>query len=171
MSSVRIEANLSVGFIAKRAGVNVSTLHFYEQKGLIRSWRNQGNQRRFKPDVLRRIAVIKAGQKMGISLEAIKETLSTLPNNRTPDKKDWALMSTHWQQQLDEKIAYMTRVRDLVDGCIGCGCLSMSSCPMYNPDDMLSNVGEGALYIDAPETAKTAKLCYDNQNKIGTTTE
>lgn len=169
MSSMRSEANLSVGFIAKRAGVNVSTLHFYEQKGLIRSWRNQGNQRRFKPDVLRRIAVIKAGQRMGISLEAIKDTLSTLPDNRTPDKHDWAVMSAKWQAQLDEKIAYMTRVRDLVDGCIGCGCLSMTSCPMYNPEDILATAGEGALYLDAPEKAKTTKLCYDEQNKIGTT--
>lgn len=163
-----LEANLSVGQVAKRAAVAVSALHFYEQKGLIRSWRNSGNQRRYKPDVLRRVAVIKAAQKMGITLEEIKITLSTLPENRTPTKKDWALMSTKWQAQLDERIAYMQHVRDLVDGCIGCGCLSMTSCPMYNPDDIMATAGDGAIYLEAPDKALATKLCYDSENKIGT---
>ncbi|MFY8274666.1 redox-sensitive transcriptional activator SoxR [Pseudoalteromonas sp. SSDWG2] len=146
-----LEANLSVGTVAKRANVAISALHFYEKKGLIRSWRNQGNQRRYKRDVLRRIAVIKAAQKMGITLEEIKETLGKLPEKRTPTKQDWELMSRHWQRQLDEKIAYMQRVRDYVDGCIGCGCLSMTKCPMYNPEDTLANVDKGAVLLEHPD--------------------
>ncbi|WP_462159673.1 redox-sensitive transcriptional activator SoxR [Pseudoalteromonas sp. GB56] len=146
-----LEANLSVGTVAKRADVAVSALHFYEKKGLIRSWRNEGNQRRYKRDVLRRIAVIKAAQKMGITLEEIKETLSSLPDNRTPTKADWETLSRQWQQQLDEKIAYMQRVRDYVNGCIGCGCLSMQRCPIYNPEDKLASVDNGAVLLDHPE--------------------
>ena len=142
------EANLSVGYIAKRSDVAVSALHFYEKKGLIKSWRNNGNQRRYKPDVLRRIAVIKAAQKMGINLTDIKHTLDTLPLQRTPTKSDWAALSRLWQKQLDEKIAYMQHVRDKVDGCIGCGCLSMKHCPLYNPDDILSERGKGAVLLN-----------------------
>ncbi len=145
------EANLSVGYIAKRSGVKVSTLHFYETKGLIRSWRNQGNQRRYKRDVLRRIAVIKAAQKMGIGLDDIRRTLSTLPEERTPTKKDWSELSRRWQRQLDERIAYMQRLRELVDGCIGCGCLSMENCPIYNPQDALAEKHNGAVILDHPE--------------------
>ncbi|TMO56844.1 redox-sensitive transcriptional activator SoxR [Pseudoalteromonas aurantia] len=142
------DANLAVGYVAKRSDVNVSTLHFYETKGLIRSWRNNGNQRRYKPDVLRRIAVIKAAQKMGVTLEEIKLTLDTLPENRTPNKNDWARLSTQWQAQLDEKIAYMQRLRERVEGCIGCGCLSMSSCPLYNPNDILGETHSGAVLLE-----------------------
>jgi len=142
------EAALSVGYVAKRCGVKVSTLHFYEHKGLIRSWRNQGNQRRYKRDVLRRIAVIKAAQKIGVSLENIKQTLSALPNERTPDKKDWALLSKNWQKQLDQQIAYMQKLRDSLEGCIGCGCLSMKNCPIYNKDDVLAAQGPGPVLLD-----------------------
>jgi MerR family redox-sensitive transcriptional activator SoxR len=142
------EANLTVGYIAKRSDVKVSTLHFYETKGLIRSWRNSGNQRRYKPDVLRRIAVIKAAQKMGVTLDEIKITLESLPLNRTPNKNDWAKLSAQWQAQLDEKIAYMQRLRDKVEGCIGCGCLSMASCPLYNPNDILGKKLTGAVLLE-----------------------
>ncbi|MCF6440536.1 redox-sensitive transcriptional activator SoxR [Pseudoalteromonas luteoviolacea] len=155
--TTRDEPRLSVGQVAKRADVAVSALHFYETKGLIRSWRNAGNQRRYKKDVLRRIAVIKAAQKMGISLLEIQETLSKLPESRTPTKEDWASMSRFWQAKLDEKIAYMTRVRDMVDGCIGCGCLSMKSCPIYNPDDIVAKECNGAVILDQPERARAAK--------------
>lgn len=142
------EASLSVGYVAKRVGVKVSTLHFYEEKGLIRSWRNQGNQRRYKRDVLRRISVIKAAQKIGVTLENIKHTLAALPNERTPDKKDWALLSKNWQKQLDQQIAYMQKLRDSLEGCIGCGCLSMKSCPIYNKDDVLAAQGPGPVILD-----------------------
>jgi MerR family redox-sensitive transcriptional activator SoxR len=142
------EANLTVGYIAKRSGVKVSTLHFYETKNLIKSWRNNGNQRRYKPDVLRRIAVIKAAQTMGISLENIKITLNTLPESRTPTKQDWAKLSKQWQTQLDARIAHMQRLRDKIDGCIGCGCLSLKNCPIYNKDDYLGATNSGAVYLN-----------------------
>ena len=142
------EATWSVGKIAKRCGVKVSTLHFYEQKGLIRSWRNAGNQRRYKADVMRRIAVIKAAQKIGISLESIKSALATLPDNRTPSVQDWQKLSSNWQQELNQKIEYMQRLRDSLTGCIGCGCLSMKKCPMYNLDDHLAAEGAGAIILN-----------------------
>ena len=142
------DANLSVGYVAKRTGVRVSTLHFYEQKGLIRSWRNQGNQRRYKRDVVRRVSVIKAAQKLGISLSSIHQTFLSLPNERTPDKKDWAQLSKRWQQQLDQQIISLSKLRDSLDGCIGCGCLSMQSCPIYNPEDVLADEGPGPVILD-----------------------
>ncbi|AQQ01370.1 redox-sensitive transcriptional activator SoxR [Pseudoalteromonas aliena] len=141
------EANLTVGYVAKRSGVKVSTLHFYETKQLIRSWRNTGNQRRYKPDVLRRVAVIKAAQAMGITLDEIKNTLATLPDNRTPTKQDWSALSKQWQAQLDERIAYMQGIRDKVNDCIGCGCLSLKSCPIYNKDDFLGDSQSGAVLL------------------------
>ncbi|WP_416307920.1 redox-sensitive transcriptional activator SoxR [Neptunicella sp. SCSIO 80796] len=142
------DANLTVGYVAERCGVKVSTLHFYEDKGLIRSWRNQGNQRRYKRDVLRRISVIKAAQKMGLALEDIKAAFLQLPNQRTPDKDDWAQLSATWRAQLDARIAYMQRLRDSLTGCIGCGCLSMAKCPLYNPDDILADDGVGPVILD-----------------------
>ena len=142
------DANLSVGYVAKRTGVNVSALHFYEEKGLISSLRNQGNQRRYKRDVLRRISIIKAAQKLGISLNEIKAAFEQLPNQRTPDKQDWQNLSKQWQQQLDQRIAALTRLRDSLDGCIGCGCLSIHSCPIYNPDDALAEQGPGPVILN-----------------------
>ena len=141
------EANLSIGKVAKRCGIKVSTLHFYEEKGLIRSWRNNGNQRRYKPEVMRRISVIKAAQKMGVSLEDIKIALSSLPNNRTPDKKDWEKLSSRWHELLNERIKALEVMRDSISSCIGCGCLSLSSCPIYNPEDELSTQGSGAIIL------------------------
>ena len=142
------DANWSVGKVAQRSGVKISTLHFYEQKGLIRSWRNAGNQRRYKADVLRRVSVIKAAQKMGISLEAIKQTFASLPDNRTPTVEDWGKLSTHWQGELNARIAYLERLRDSLTGCIGCGCLSMKNCPIYNQDDKLASEGSGPVLLD-----------------------
>ena len=144
-----LNKKLGVGFVAKRCGVNVSTLHFYEQKGLIYSNRNQGNQRRYKPDVIRRVAIIKAAQKLGIGLTDIKRAFSVLPDKATPNKQQWAAMSASWQQALNDKISYMQRLRDSLDGCIGCGCLSMQSCPIYNPEDILASKGPGAVILDA----------------------
>ena len=141
------DATLSVGYIAKRAGVKVSTLHFYETKGLIRSWRNQGNQRRYKPDVLRRIAVIKAAQHMGVTLQDIKATLDALPDNRTPNKKDWANLSQRWRAQLTKQIEYLEQIRDKVDGCIGCGCLSLRSCTLHNREDHVAADGSGPRFL------------------------
>ena len=145
------EASWSVGRVAKRCGINVSTLHFYEQKGLIKSWRNDGNQRRYKPDVLRRIAVIKAAQKIGISLEDVKQAFSALPDSRTPTVEDWQLLSRHWQTMLDARIAYLQKLRDYFTGCIGCGCLSMSKCMLFNPGDELAAQGSGAVILERIE--------------------
>ncbi len=152
------EANLSVGFVAKRCGVKVSTLHFYEEKELIRSWRNLGNQRRYKKDVLRRIAFIKAGQKVGITLENIRQSFLSLPLERTPNKKDWAQLSSIWREQIEEKIAYMEALRDSVTSCIGCGCLSLKKCPIYNPNDILANEAQGSVLLD-----NKAKKCLEQK--------
>ena len=141
-------ANWTVGKVAKRCGVKVSTLHFYEQKGLIRSWRNAGNQRRYKADVLRRVSVIKAAQKMGISLAEIKTAFANLPDRRTPNIGDWQKLSSAWQAELDGRIAYLQRLRDSLTGCIGCGCLSMKNCPIYNQDDELAAKGSGPVILE-----------------------
>jgi MerR family redox-sensitive transcriptional activator SoxR len=141
-------SNWTVGKVAQRCGVKVSTLHFYEQKGLIRSWRNAGNQRRYKADVLRRVSVIKAAQKMGISLEEIKQAFSKLPDQRTPTVNDWKKLSSRWQGELNARIAYLERLRDSLTGCIGCGCLSMKNCPIYNEGDKLSAQGSGPVILD-----------------------
>lgn len=145
------EPTWSVGRVAKRCGVTISTLHFYEQKGLINSWRNAGNQRRYKPEVLRRIAVIKAAQKVGISLDEVKQAFLSLPDNRTPTTDDWQQLSQSWQQILDARIAYLQTLRDYLTGCIGCGCLSMSKCPLYNPGDKLAQQGNGAVILEQAE--------------------
>ena len=141
-------AELSVGKVAQRCGVKISTLHFYEKKGLIFSLRNAGNQRRYKQDVLRRVSVIKAAQKMGISLAAIKEAFSNLPDRRTPTAKDWQKLSSAWQAELNGRIAYLERLRDSLTGCIGCGCLSMQNCPIYNEDDKLAAEGSGPVILE-----------------------
>ncbi|TYK67304.1 redox-sensitive transcriptional activator SoxR [Colwellia echini] len=142
------EDALTVGAVAKRCGVKVSTLHFYESKGLIKSTRNTGNQRRYNKQVLRRVSLIKAAQKMGITLAEIKEQLDTLNGKTAPNQKDWQRLSTHWQLSLNERIQTMERLRDYLAGCIGCGCLSMNACPLYNEDDKLAAVGDGAVLID-----------------------
>jgi MerR family redox-sensitive transcriptional activator SoxR len=141
-------AEWSVGRVAKRCGVRVSTLHFYEEKGLISSFRNSGNQRRYKADVIRRVSVIKAAQKMGISLASIAEAFATLPDQRTPTQRDWQRLSSKWQQELNARIAYLERLRDSLTGCIGCGCLSMKNCPIYNHEDKLESEGPGPVLLD-----------------------
>ncbi|MBU2704765.1 redox-sensitive transcriptional activator SoxR [Zooshikella marina] len=142
------QATWGVGKVAKRCGIKVSTLHFYEEKGLIRSWRNTGNQRRYKRDVLRRISVIKAAQKMGISLAEIKKAFASLPDNRTPTIEDWQLLSSRWRDDINARIAYLERLRDSLSSCIGCGCLSMDKCPIYNEEDKLAAEGPGPVILD-----------------------
>ena len=141
-------ANLSVGAVARRCGVKVSTLHFYESKGLISSLRNAGNQRRYRKDVIRRVSVIKAAQRVGVSLEEIRAAFAALPENRTPTARDWARLAGHWQSDLEARIAYLERLRDSLTGCIGCGCLSMTNCPLYNADDCLEAEGPGPVILD-----------------------
>ena len=146
MKKVRT-ANLSVGEVAKRSGVTVSTLHFYEEKQLIHAVRNAGNQRRYFKDVLRRIAVIKAAQKVGISLKDIQHAISFLPKDKAPDKSDWEKLSKQWNKQLEQKIHDLTALRDKMANCIGCGCLSLKACPLYNPDDELGENQTGAVLL------------------------
>ncbi|KJV37097.1 MerR family transcriptional regulator [Luteibacter yeojuensis] len=134
---------LSVGEVAKRAGVAVSALHFYERKGLIQSLRTAGNQRRYASDVLRRVAVIRVAQRVGIPLEAVRQGLASLPEGRTPGREDWAALSARWRQDLDERIAHLTNLRDRLGDCIGCGCLSLSACALTNPGDSLASEGGG----------------------------
>lgn len=142
------DASWTVGKVAKRCGVKVSTLHFYEAKGLIRSTRSAGNQRLYKPEVLRRVSVIKAAQKMGISLASIRKAFAALPDERTPTQRDWQRLSSRWKQELDARIAYLERLRDSLTGCIGCGCLSMKKCPIYNADDRLAAHGSGPVILE-----------------------
>ncbi|WP_448207006.1 redox-sensitive transcriptional activator SoxR [Azospirillum sp. sgz302134] len=144
----QVGKDLTVGEVAERSGVAVSTIHFYESKGLIKSWRSGGNQRRFPREVLRRVAVIKVAQRLGVSLAAIADALKTLPEDRAPTSEDWKAMSAAWKQELDDRIATLTRLRDDLDGCIGCGCLSVSACPLRNPWDELSEDGPGPRLLD-----------------------
>ncbi len=134
---------LSVGEVARRSGVAVSALHFYERKGLIHSQRTAGNQRRFQSDVLRRLALIQAAQRVGMPLQAVAERLAELPEGRAPSKADWAKMSARWRKELDERIATLQFMRDQLSDCIGCGCLSLKRCGLLNPQDVLGQQGEG----------------------------
>lgn len=136
---------LSVGDVARRAGVAVSALHFYERKGLIYSLRTAGNQRRFSADVLRRIAVIRVAQRVGMPLEAIRQALATLPDSRTPTREDWARMSATWRAELDQRIAQLLNLKDKLADCIGCGCLSLTACALANPGDSLAQDGAGPM--------------------------
>lgn len=139
---------LSVGEVARRSGLAVSALHFYEAKGLIASRRTAGNQRRYGRDVLRRVAIIKVAQRLGIPLATIGEALKTLPEARTPTAADWRRLSQHWRADLDERIRKLTRLRDHLDECIGCGCLSVETCPLRNPFDTLAEEGPGARLLE-----------------------
>lgn len=139
---------LSVGELARRSGVPVSTLHFYEREGLLASWRTEGNQRRYPREALRRVAVVKTAQRLGVSLAEIRAALDALPAGRTPDAADWARMSKAWRASLDARIAALTRLRDNLDGCIGCGCLSIKACPLRNPGDVLSEDGPGPRLLE-----------------------
>lgn len=143
-----IARELSVGEVAERSGVAVSTLHFYEAKGLIHSRRSAGNQRRYPRGVLRRVAVIKVAQRTGIPLAAIRDALSTLPEGGAPNAADWARLSAQWRAELDDRIARLTRLRDHLADCIGCGCLSIESCPLRNPGDELAGQGPGPRLLD-----------------------
>jgi MerR family redox-sensitive transcriptional activator SoxR len=138
-----IAQELSVGEVAKRSGVAVSALHFYERKGLIRSLRTAGNQRRFARDVLRRLAVIRVAQRVGMPLEAVATAFAALPENKTPTKAEWARMSALWRSELDQRIAQLLLLRDQLTDCIGCGCLSLKRCRLTNPEDALGDEGDG----------------------------
>lgn len=134
---------LTVGQLATRSGVAVSALHFYESKGLIHSTRTDGNQRRYAREVLRRVAFIRASQQVGIPLSQIKRALDSLPEQRTPTRRDWSRLSANWREDLDARIARLQGLRDNLSGCIGCGCLSLGNCKLVNPDDVAAQYGPG----------------------------
>jgi MerR family transcriptional regulator, redox-sensitive transcriptional activator SoxR len=139
---------LTVGEMAKRSGVAVSTLHFYEAKGLMKARRTAGNQRRYPRSMLRLVAIIRIAQRAGVSLAEIKETLSSLPEDRAPTAQEWRRFSAGWKDQLQERITALTQLRDDLQGCIGCGCLSMKVCPLRNPSDVLAKTGAGPVLLD-----------------------
>jgi MerR family transcriptional regulator, redox-sensitive transcriptional activator SoxR len=134
---------LTPGQLAERSGVAVSALHFYERQGLIRSRRNAGNQRRYPREMLRRVAFIRISQRVGIPLAEIRAALDTLPDGRTPSREDWERLSSLWRIDLDRRIEQLTRLRDDLSGCIGCGCLSIDRCTLFNPEDTLGTKGPG----------------------------
>lgn len=146
----------SVGEVAGRSGVAVSALHFYETKGLIRSHRTSGNQRRYGADVLRRVAVIRVAQEVGISLADIAAALATLPDGRTPTREDWRMLSEGWAADLDRRILQMQKLRDGLTGCIGCGCMSLDRCPLYNASDRLGAEGPGPRRLLVATAEKAA---------------
>ena len=135
--------DLSIGEVARRSGVAISTLHFYEAKGLIAGTRSAGNQRRFPREVLRRIAMIRVAQRAGVSLDAIRRAFDELPRRRVPTLEDWRRLSSAWRDLLQARIDALNDLRDQLDGCIGCGCLSIAECPLRNPDDRLAAQGPG----------------------------
>ena len=139
---------LTVGEVAERSGVAVSALRFYESKGLIRSARTKGNQRRYPREVLRRVSIIKVAQRVGVPLASIREALATLPEGRAPTAADWRRLSAKWKAELDERIARLTQLRDQLDQCIGCGCLSIDNCRLRNPWDRLAKQGPGPRLLD-----------------------
>lgn len=141
---------LTIGDVARRAGVAASALRFYEASGLIAGGRSAGGQRRYPRHVLRRIAFIRAAQNCGLGLAEIRTALDTLPDRRTPTVADWKRLSRGWQPLLDARIAALERLRDRLSGCIGCGCLSLGVCALYNPGDQLSAKGPGAPLLQAP---------------------
>ena len=134
---------LTIGEVARRSGVSVAAVRFYEERGLVSSLRTAGNQRRFERHSLRRIAVVRAGQRFGLTLGEVADALATLPDDRPPTKRDWTRMSRRWHGLLTARIEAMTKVRDDLASCIGCGCLSLRSCPLYNHDDELAAEGPG----------------------------
>lgn len=138
---------LSIGEVGQRTGVAASALRYYEAEGLIAAERSSGGQRRYRREVLRRVAFVKVAQGVGLDLAAIKEALASLPDERTPTKADWARISRGWRPLLDAKIAELERLREDLSSCIGCGCLSLKACALYNPGDRAGLAGAGPRYL------------------------
>ena len=145
---------LTIGEVAERTGVTTATLRYYETEGLITCERTGGNQRRYERDVLRRVSFVRIAQQVGLGLDEIRQHLDSLPHGRTPTKEDWARLSRTWRPRLDEQIGVLVRLRDQLDQCIGCGCLSLRACRLYNPGDTAARFGAGARYLlgDPPTT-------------------
>lgn len=138
---------LTIGELAERSGQAPSALRFYEAEGLISAERTDGGQRRFRRSSLRRVAFIRAAQRVGLTLEEIRTALDELPDNRTPTREDWARLSRNWRPILDRRIEELRQLREELTGCIGCGCLSLKTCALANPDDKVAMSGSGARYL------------------------
>jgi MerR family redox-sensitive transcriptional activator SoxR len=153
-----MEPHLTIGEVARRSGVAPSGLRYYESLGLITSERTTGNQRRYRRSVLRRVAFIRTASRVGLTLEQVREALATLPDRRTPTAQDWSRLSASWRPMLDARIAELERLRDDLDSCIGCGCLSLERCALQNPDDRAAALGPGPRYLegDTPADAERA---------------
>ena len=145
--SFKVQIELTVGQLCNRSGVAVSALHFYEAKGLITSYRSSGNQRRYHRDVLRRVSMIKVAQGLGISLAEIKSCLNRLPKNKKASSTDWETASKQWEEDLTRRIVTLTKLRDQLNKCIGCGCLSLIECPLRNPLDRVGKKGPGPRFL------------------------
>lgn len=145
---------LGIGEVAQRAGVATSALRYYEELGLIEAERTPGARRAFRRDVLRRLAFIQAAQRVGLTLSEVADALGSLPKGRTPTKADWARLSRGWRARLDAEIATLERLRDDLTSCIGCGCLSLRACALYNPDDHAAAFGTGARYLAETTSAE-----------------
>ena len=142
------DSRISVGQLSARSGVAISALHFYERKGLIHSQRSSGNQRRYPRSTLRRVAVIRAAQRAGIPLASVLEVFEQLPQDGVPDQSDWQHLSEAWRGEIDDRITMLEHLRDRLDGCIGCGCLSLSTCGFVNAEDHLGTATTGAPGLD-----------------------
>jgi MerR family transcriptional regulator, redox-sensitive transcriptional activator SoxR len=140
-------SGLSIGALAERTGVAPSALRFYETEGLLHAMRTEGGQRRYHRDAIRRVSFVRVAQQVGLTLEEIRGALESLPNNRTPTEQDWHKLSTSWRPRLDEQIALLERLRDKLDACIGCGCLSLPVCHIVNPHDRAHEHGPGPRFV------------------------
>ena len=154
---------LTIGEMAARSGVRTSTLRYYESRGLIASERTAGGQRRYARETLRRVAVIRAAQLLGLTLEEIRGALDALPQGRTPDRRDWERLSQTWRSSLEDRIADLAALRDRLSGCIGCGCLSLESCALFNPEDHAAAGGTGAQYLFADPSGPDAEHTRDGR--------
>lgn len=142
---------LTIGEVADRAGVTTSSLRFYEDHGLLTPDRNEVGHRRYPAEALRRVSFIRTAQRVGLSLAEIRDALDSLPDSRTPTATDWSRLADTWRPRLDDQIALLTRMRDQLDECIGCGCLSLATCGLWNPDDAASELGTGPRYLLSDE--------------------
>src|SRR5213082_3123323 len=147
MVQVKLVRELSIGELSARSGVSQSALRFYEREGLITARRTDGNQRRYPGVTLRRVALVQAGKAAGIPLDRIRDALETLPDGRSPTKRDWERLSQSWGHELDERIAILESIRGRLTTCIGCGCLSLKTCALLNPGDAAAELGPGAHYL------------------------
>jgi MerR family redox-sensitive transcriptional activator SoxR len=142
-----VEPDLTIGALSERTGVSNSALRFYESEAIIHASRSSGGQRRYARETVRRVSFVRVAQQVGLSLDEIRSALASLPDNRTPNQKDWERLSKSWRPKIEHQIAMLERLRDRLDGCIGCGCLSLRVCRLVNPDDQAAKRGPGPRYI------------------------